>query len=154
MELTPRKQPNTCPTRFAAASLWLVTMLILLTACTRSASTSPTLITTESTPSITVDQVQVTQGTGINISGSGVVPAGDCVKTELLQNGEPVAWWPEDICVEVGAGRWEMLAALGREGAPAQLDTTAQYEIRARARSNPDATSVRFPFDLEGPPQP
>lgn len=153
MEKTARKQLNTRHT-LVDASPWLILLLLLITACTRTASTSPTLITTESASPITVDQVRVTQGTGVYVSGTATIAEDDCVLTELLENGQPVGWWPKDICVQVGVGRWELLAALGRDSAPDQLDSTAQYAVRAWARAQPDATSIEFPFDLEAPPQP
>lgn len=153
MEKTARKQPNTRHT-LVDATPWLILLLLLITACTRTASTSPTLMTTESVSPITVDQVRVTQGTGVYVSGAGSIAEGDCVFTELLENGQPVEWWPKDICVQIAEGRWELLAALGRDGAPDQLYPTAQYAVRAWSRAQPDATSIQFPFDIEGPPQP
>lgn len=153
MEKTARKQLNIRHTP-VDASLWLIPLLILITACTRTASTSPTILTTDSISPIIVDQVRVTQGTGIYVSGSASIAEDDCVQTELLENDQPTQWWPSDICVQVGEGRWELLAALGRDGAPEQLDPTAQYAVRAWSRAQPDATSIEFPFDLEGPPQP
>lgn len=154
MKQTVQKQPNTRPIHPTDASLWLILLLLFITACTRNASTSPASIQTESAPRVIIDRVQVTQGTGIYVTGGGTVPDGGCVKTELLADGAALAWWPRDICVEVGAGRWELLTALGRDGAPEQLDSNVQYEMRAWWPEQPDTSSTRFPFDLEGPPQP
>lgn len=153
MKKTAWKQLNIRHT-LVDASLWLIPLMLLITACTRTASTSPTLLTTESAAPITVNQVRVTQGTGVYISGTALIADDDCVQTELLENGQPVEWWPKDICVQAGEGRWELLSALGRDGAPDELDLKAQYAVRAWSRAQPEATSIQFPFDLVGPPQP
>ena len=153
MKKTAWKQSNIQHTP-VDASLWLIPLLLLITACTRTASTFPSILTTESISPVTIDQVRVTQGTGVYVSGSASIAEDDCVQTQLLENEQPVEWWPEEICVQAGDGRWELLTALGRDGAPEQLDPTAQYAVRAWSRSQPEATTIQFPFDLEGPPRP
>jgi hypothetical protein len=125
----------------------------LLTACTRPASKPSVVYATSSASRITVDRVQINQGDGVYVSGRSTLPEGECVKTELLANGKTVDWWPRDVCVAVDTGHWEMLAGLGRKGAPERLETGVAYEIHAWWPKNPDQISTRFPFDLNGPKQ-
>ncbi len=136
------------------AAFWIVVLpVFLLAACTRPASVPPVVNATSSTPSIAVERVQVDQGAGVFVSGRSNLPNGECVKTELLANKKVVEWWPRDTCVEIDSYQWEMLAALGRNGAPERLDPNAEYEIHAWWPKNPAAVSTRFPFDLNGPKQ-
>ncbi len=125
----------------------------LLAACTRPASTPPFTYPTRSAPGVTVEQVQVDQGTGIYLSGRSTLPNGECIKTELLEDGKKANWWPADTCVTVDTGNWEMLVGLGREGAPEHLDPKNNYEIHAWWPKNPEKVTTRFPFDLTGPKQ-
>ncbi|RPJ44242.1 MAG: hypothetical protein EHM21_10440, partial [Chloroflexi bacterium] len=53
----------------------------LLAACTRPASTPPFVYATDSAPRVTVDRVQINQGTGVYVSGRSTLPNGECVKT-------------------------------------------------------------------------
>jgi hypothetical protein len=131
----------------------ILTLLVavLSTACSRSASKAPVLPATPTEASLAIDQVQITQGTGIYLSGRSTIPAGECIRTELLADGKPVDWWPGDVCVEVDVGQWEMLVGLGHDNAPAQLPPGVQYEIHAWWPAQPDTVSTRFPFDLDGP---
>lgn len=124
---------------------------VLITACTRPASVPSVVIATGSPPVITIEQVQVEQGNGVYVSGRSTLPDGECVKTELTADRKAVPWWPKDICVVVDAHQWEMLAALGHNGAPERLEPDIEYEIHAWWPKNPAATSTRFPFDLNGP---
>lgn len=98
-----------------------------------------------------IDKVQVNQGEGIYVSGRSTIPDGECVKTELLANAQSVAWWPRDICITVDSGRWEILAGLGRSGAPERLDPGAAYEIHAWWPKKQAETLTRFPFDIKAP---
>ncbi len=126
---------------------------VLLTTCTRPASTPPFVSTTSNAPRVTVDQVQVNQGTGIYLSGRSTLPNGECIKTELLEDGKKANWWPVDACVTVDTGNWEMLVGLGRQGAPDHLNPGINYEIHAWWPKNPEQVTTRFPFDLTGPKQ-
>lgn len=103
--------------------------------------------------SITIKGVQVTAGEGIIVHGRSTLPDGTCLGTELWADGEPQTWWPGDTCVPVQNGAWQLSVRLGQDGAPAELDATAQYMVRAYQQDGPNIVSV-FPFDLAGPPTP
>jgi hypothetical protein len=55
--------------------------------------------------------------------------------------------------VPVQNGVWRLSVLLGQNGAPAELDATAQYMLRAYQQNGPSIVAV-FPFDLVGPPKP
>jgi hypothetical protein len=126
----------------------------LLMACTRPASSPPVVYSTSSAPRVIIERVQVNQGAGIYVSGRSTLPDGECVQTELLANSKNVDWWPRDVCVAVDAGRWEILTALGRAGAPERLEPGNAYEVHAWWPKEPSETLTRFPFDLNGTKQP
>lgn len=126
---------------------------VLEAACTRPASKPPFVYATSSAPRVTVDRVQINQGTGIYFSGRSTLPNGECIKTELLEDGQKANWWPVDACVTVDLGQWEMLVGLGRSGAPDRLDPGKSYELHAWWPKNPEQVTTRFPFDLTGPKQ-
>ncbi len=125
----------------------------LLAGCTRSVSKPSVVYATSRVPSITIDRVQVNQGAGVYVAGRSTLPDGACVQTELLVDKKVAEWWPRDICVEIAASRWEILAALGRQGAPERLEPDVAYEIHAWYPQNPSEISTRFPFNLNGPTQ-
>jgi hypothetical protein len=109
---------------------------------------------TDSAPRIFIDLVQVNEGSGVYVSGRSTLPDGACVKTELLEDQKVLEWWPRDVCVEIANGKWEFLAALGRDGAPERLNPDVEYQIHAFWPDQPDKVDTRFPFDLSGPPAP
>jgi hypothetical protein len=125
----------------------------LLASCTLPASKPPVVYMTREAPGITIDRVQVNQGAGIYVAGRSTLPDGECVQTELLADEKVLEWWPREVCVEIASRRWEILAALGRQGAPERLDPNAAYEIHAWNPKAPTNTSTRFPFDLNGSTQ-
>jgi hypothetical protein len=129
---------------------------LLLTACTRPASSPPVILVTENVPTITIDSVRVDQGEGIFITGRSSMPEGKCLKTELLINRQSAGWWPRDVCIEMDeTGQWELLVALGRNGAPAQMQPGLEYELHAWWPEKPDLVTTRFPFSpLEPTPLP
>jgi hypothetical protein len=134
-----------------AAQIILGSLLsvILLSACTRLATPS---LTTEEVARITIQSVRVMPNEGIYVTGTSTLPAGECLKTELLANHDSEVWWPRDLCIEMDdSGIWELLVALGRSGAPQQLEQGRQYEIRAWWPGNPEESMTRFNFDLDGP---
>lgn len=135
------------------SSILLLLVAVLLTACTRPASKPPFVYATNSAQRVTVDQVQINQGTGIYVSGRSTLPNGECIKTELLEDGKKANWWPVDACVTVDTGHWEMLVGLGRSGAPGQLKPGIDYEIHVWWPKAPEQVTTRFPFDLTGPKQ-
>jgi hypothetical protein len=101
---------------------------------------------------ISIDSVQVTQGTGVYVHGITDLPDGECIQTNLLADNQPESWWPRDVCIQVETGQWEILVSLGRRGAPTQLDDGIQYEIHAWYPKVGQETLISFPFDLSGPP--
>jgi hypothetical protein len=103
--------------------------------------------------SIAVEGVQVTAGERIIVHGRSTLPNGTCLGTELWADGELQTWWPGDTCVPVQDGAWRLSVPLGQDGAPAGLDASAQYMVRAYQQNGPNIVSV-FPFDLTGPPTP
>jgi len=127
-------------------------VLIFATGCTRPASKQLVIYATDNAPRIVIDRVQVSEGSGVYISGRSTLPDGECIQTELLENQQVLAWWPRDVCVEIAEGRWEFLTALGRSGAPERLDPDAEYLIHAWWPKQPEAVDAQFPFDLSGPP--
>lgn len=126
--------------------------VIFAAGCTRPASRPPVVYATDSAPRIIIERVQVNEGSGIYITGRSTLPDGECLQTELLENQTVLEWWPRDVCVEIANGRWEFLAALGRDKAPERLDAGVEYEIHAWWPEQPETVSARFPFDLSGPP--
>jgi hypothetical protein len=132
---------------------WFILLLTagLLVSCTRPASKPAVVYATDSAPRVMIDKVQVNQGEGIYVSGRSTIPNGECVKTELLANTQSVDWWPRDICIAVDGGRWEILAGLGRSGAPERLDPSTAYELRAWWPKKQAETLTRFPFDIKAP---
>jgi hypothetical protein len=103
--------------------------------------------------SITIKGVEVTTGEWIIVHGYSTLLDGTCLGTELWADGEPQTWWPGDTCVPVQKGAWQLSVRLGQDSAPAELDATAQYMVRAYQQGGPNIVSV-FPFDLAGPPTP
>lgn len=130
---------------------------ILLAACSRPASQRPASLApttgtaAHSGPQVLIDQVQVEAGAGIYVQGHSTLADGECVKTELLDAQQPVAWWPKDVCVEVDAGQWELLAALGKDGAPETLNPAGHYTVHAWWPKQPQQSSTNFSIDLAGP---
>jgi hypothetical protein len=146
-----RSAPDEVILKFFVAFSLLVAGL--LSACTRPASLPAVVHETSSAPGITIEQVQVSQGAGIYVAGRSSLPNGECIKTELLANQEAVKWWPRDVCVEIDLHQWEILAALGRNGAPERLDPNLKYKIHVWWPKDPAAISTEYPFDLNGPKQ-
>src|SRR6266545_3898463 len=144
-------QPQTGGFRFTltndlALFLAIATLIsVLLSACNRPASRPAVIYATSSAPEIAIDRVQINQGAGVYILGHSTLPDGECVNTELLSNHKTVDWWPRDVCVTIDSGHWEMLVALGRNGAPARLEPNIAYEIHAWWPKDPSKTSARFP---------
>ena len=103
--------------------------------------------------SITITGVQVDAGKEIVVSGLSTLPDGTCLGTELWAGGELQSWWPGETCVPVADGLWQMVVPLGEGQAPAALDISLDYMLRAFQRNGPDVVSV-FSFDMTGPPTP
>ena len=132
--------------------------LLFLTACTRPASTQAITLPPPPGPAqwmIQIERVQVNTGASIEINGSAILAEGGCIQTELLENGQPVAWWPKDTCIQPDTrGTWQMVAPLGRKGAPPTLDSQSEYEIHARWPDHSEAVQTHFPLDIQPPPKP
>lgn len=147
----------------------------IINGCARQASTAPATFPTYKTPfdvplqaspagaipistaeqstqQITIDSVQVIQGSGIYVMGTTSLADGECIQTELLADDQPTAWWPLDLCIQVETGLWEILVSLGRRGAPQKLDEEIHYQIHAWWPKAAQETSIFFPFDLGRPP--
>jgi hypothetical protein len=151
-EASAVSQPRSATMEITLRNLLILCLMVagLLAACTRPASKPSVVNATLITPGITIDQVQVNQGAGVYVTGRSTLSDGECVQTELTANQKVVQWWPRDVCVEINANKWEILAALGNKGAPKQLEPNVDYEIHAWNPKDPSATSARFPFHLNG----
>lgn len=136
--------------RLTSVARWIIQVLVytlLLAACTRPASRAPAILATDQAPTITIDSVRVDQGEGIFVTGKSTLPEGKCLKTELLINRQATGWWPRDVCIEMDeTGQWELLVALGRNGAPAQMQPGQEYELHAWWPEKPDLVTTRFTF--------
>lgn len=139
------------PTRLREPHLFFYLVLVgLLAACSRPASTQ--VVGSPAAPgaaAITIEQVQVTQGTGLRVNGTSSLPAGDCFQTGVWINDELAGWWPADVCIEPDGGQWEMVIALGQGDTPTQLDPQSRYEVRAWLPDNPDQIVARLAFTVE-----
>lgn len=136
----------------------LCALMICAAGCTRPAShapagvaTTPAGTSTAAAPQVIIDQVQVSPGQGIYVQGSSTLPNGECVQTELLADQQPVAWWPRDTCIQIDGGQWEILAALGKNGAPEMLNPSSHYAIQAWWAKQPAQTATRLPFTPNNP---
>lgn len=124
-------------------------LVVLLSACSRPASTQVLGSPAAPGAAITIEQVQVTQGTGLRVNGASSLPAGDCFQTGVWINDELAGWWPADVCIEPDGGQWEMVIALGQGDTPAQLDPQSRYEVRAWLPDNPDQIVAHLAFTVE-----
>ena len=100
--------------------------------------------------SVTIQTVQVDTNAGkISVSGHSALPDDEgCLQVRLLQDGQPLAWWPAEPCVKVTGGAWELTVPL-----PAgALQPDTDYELRA-AIGGAEGEGV-FWFDLNGPHNP
>ena len=103
--------------------------------------------------SLTITGVQVVAGEQIVVRGESTLPDGTCLGSELWADGVPQPWWPGEDCIFVEDGTWQMVVPLGTGEAPATLDATAQYVLRAFQQGGPNIVSV-LAFDLSGPAMP
>jgi len=133
-------------------SVALVTVsLLALSSCGRS----PGLLSEDRPPTdgtIVVYRVHIEQGK-ITFTGETTLPDGACIRTQLLSDDDAVTWWPSDACVEIHDGGWEISAPLGANGAPEEMDASAEYVLHAWAQDAPSIIA-RFSFDLAGPAAP
>jgi hypothetical protein len=100
--------------------------------------------------SITITSVQVVSGRVV-FAGRSTLPSGICIQTQLLADDDYEAWWPADTCAAVQDGTWQIVVSLGAGKAPSELDSSAQYMLRAWQQDDPTIEAV-FWFDLTGPP--
>lgn len=115
--------------------------------------TSPQITSTAPpVPSIAISGVQVQEHSYIHIRGQSDLPEGACILTQLEQEGEKVSWWPDGACATVKNSQWQLTVQLGENGAPQDLDESAQYAIRAWYKDDRTIAAQHFPFDLQGPP--
>jgi len=102
---------------------------------------------------ISIQRVYVSS-TRIAFSGQSSLPAGSCLHSQLLADGEPETWWPDEACATVDAdGAWQIAVELSAADAPTRLDPTLDYVLRSWCPDNP-SSPVQFWFDLAGPPVP
>jgi hypothetical protein len=101
---------------------------------------------------LTIHSVHVDAGQ-IVVSGRSDLAEGACILTELRVDGQAQDWWLADACATIQRGEWHVAVALGQGDAPAQLDATSMYEVRAWRKGQPQK-SVVLAFDLAGPPTP
>jgi hypothetical protein len=114
---------------------------------------TPTPALQEVGSAVTIKNVRV-DADQISVSGTSALPDGTCILTSLRTGRQAREWWwPADVCATVHRGAWQIVVPLGKEGAPARLDPTLIYEVRAWQQGRP-STKVAFPFDLAGPPTP
>ncbi len=134
----------------------LLGLILFLPACSRSASTPSGTLPPPPGPeqwAIMVQSVQVTTNASIEINGEAILPSGGCVQTRLLEDGQPVSWWPQDTCIQPDTRQqWQMVVPLGRKGAPEALNPQVEYEIEAWWPEQPNEIQAHFPFDLQPPP--
>lgn len=126
-------------------------MSILFSACTRPASRTvlETSRPTAPTAWVSIQSVTVTAGQGIYVRGESHLPAGECVQTDLQINGDTAQWWPRDVCIQPDGGLWELLVALGKNGAPDQLAADSHCTLRAWWPGQPQTVQANFPFTLQ-----
>jgi hypothetical protein len=147
--------------------LLFLVIALLLAGCVRSqpgfelgsTEANPTLanLTPTGTPfkgQISIDSVEVDPKSFIRAGGMSALPDGACILTQLLQEYQPVPWWPVDTCANVQMGRWDIQVILRQSGYPEQLDPNAAYNLLAWYRQDPEIEADPFPFDLQGPPTP
>ncbi len=110
----------------------------------------------ESAPAyaLEIQKVSVEQGVKVELTGSTTLPEGNCVYTQLLQNGDALTWWPVGKCFPVSSPDWQFSVPLGAEGAPEELDPEAAYCIHIWWPGAPTETLAEFDFDLAPPPGP
>jgi hypothetical protein len=131
---------------------WLLLFtLALFTACAPAGADSGTPSITREPDYVDARQVEATL-TYIRVRGTTNVRDDVCLRTELLQNNQPVAWWMSD-CVFALVGRWQVTVPLGKGGAPTTLDPQATYEFRVALRDNP-ALSDTLTLTVETQPEP
>ena len=113
----------------------LVMLALLMAACTRPASTETITLPAPPGPEqwmVQIERVEIQAGVSIAVNGSAILPPDGCLRTELLENGQPVEWWPDESCVAPDpSGQWELVVPLGRAGAPNELNPQAEYEVHA-----------------------
>ena len=136
--------------------IWLIAAAALA-GCAAAPAAPPMAASATATPplagTITVTQVSVTADE-ITFAGRSTLPDGACLQTQLFARSVPVDWWPLNDCVPVRNGAWALAVPLGQGGAPAALDPTVDYTLRAWAFDDPGIQSELFWLELAGPPTP
>jgi hypothetical protein len=136
-----------------AKILLLLGLAWLLASC--SAANAPSAAPeSEAGYTLAIEQVSVEQGVKVELMGTTTLPEGNCVYSQLLENGEALSWWPVGKCFPVGSPDWQFSIPLGVEGAPAELDRDAAYCIHIWWPGAPTETLAEFDFDLAPPPGP
>lgn len=162
-----RKVPVLVRSVFSLSSITFCTALLVfsLSACVDETATPSVTTLVPITPQLTpepeldlpqidIDGVEVREGELIGFSGTTTLPGGECLNSELTQDGMPVEWWPVDQCFEISAQEWRISVALGTEDRPENLDGDTQYQLRVWWPSAPETVLDVFYFDLSAPPSP
>jgi hypothetical protein len=125
--------------------------LLALSGCAQSQTAQPE-VPSPVDGTIAIRGVHIEQGS-ISFTGETTLPDGACIQTQLQADNDEVTWWPSDACVNVHSGTWEIRVQLGVDGAPDEMNSSAQYIMRAWSRDTPSILAT-FNFDLTGPPVP
>lgn len=136
---------------------WMLFVLLgwalLLAACSPLPGGAAETVTTPGY-ALEIQSVSVEQGVRVELMGTTTLPEGNCVYTQLGQDGEAVTWWPVGKCFPLEVPAWQIGVPLGVEGAPAELDPDAAYCIHLWWPGAPNQTLAEFDFDLAPPPAP
>ncbi|MGQ0603544.1 MAG: hypothetical protein ACT4QE_17835 [Anaerolineales bacterium] len=126
----------------------IILFLAFVTACAPAASSS-VLSITRLPDYVDALEVEATVS-GLTIKGKTNLRDDVCLRTRLLQDDRPVAWWPDE-CFFAFGGRLRVNVPFGKAGVPAALESQARYVFQIEVR---DAPAVRdtLAFDLADPP--
>lgn len=103
---------------------------------------------------IDINHIEVQGGHQIVFSGETTLSDGECVFSQLFEDGAPVGWWPSDQCFLVSGVDWQFAVPLGEGGIPEELDDSAQYRLQVWWADAPEETVDEIYFDLAGPQSP
>lgn len=108
----------------------------------------------QSKAEIDIQHIEVHRGDQIVFSGETTLSEGECIFSQLFEDGTPVGWWPVDKCFLVTGVDWQFAVPLGEGSAPEEIDDSAQYRLQVWWASAPEETVDEIYFDLAGPQSP
>ena len=82
----------------------------------------------------------------IGIRGKSSLQNGACINTELWSDDTKLSWWPDEKCITVNQGIWELTVPLISE----KLKPDVQYVVHAYQPGS-HQSDVTFAFDISGP---